>query len=207
MSSSNGKIAVIDFGMGNIHSMLKALRLYHDDVVFTNDHSILKDAAAFVLPGDGAFSAAMDHLKENGLDTVIRNHVSLQKPLLGVCIGFQVLFQDSDESHDGRLIQGLNLIPGHVRKFHFSDRDVRVPHMGWNKLISKDPAYSDYMYFIHSYRAVDVPEHNVIAECEYGNQRFCAAVKSGSILAAQFHPEKSDHDGLALIESWVKSIK
>ena len=187
--------------------MLKALRLYHDDVVFTKDHDILKNAAALVLPGDGAFMSAMKHLQEEGLDIIIKDHVSAGKPLLGVCIGFQVLFKDSDESNDGSLISGLGLFSGHIRKFNFSNHDIRIPHMGWNKLISNDDIYNHYMYFIHSYRAVDVPEQDILAACEYGGEKFCAAVKHDSIVATQFHPEKSDHDGLALIENWVKSIK
>ncbi|MDH5656357.1 MAG: imidazole glycerol phosphate synthase subunit HisH [Spirochaetia bacterium] len=206
MSSSNGKIAVIDFGMGNIHSMLKALRLYHDDVVFTKDHDVLKNASAFVLPGDGAFTAAMEHLEKDGLDSIITDHVKAGKPLLGVCIGFQVLFENSDESPEGKSIPGLGLIPGHVRKFQFQNHDTRIPHMGWNRLISKEPDFSHYMYFIHSYRAVDVHKESIIAECQYGDEKFCAAVKNNGILAMQFHPEKSDHEGLKLIENWVKSI-
>lgn len=208
------RIAVVDFDMGNIHSMLKALRLYHEDVVFTADPDRLRQADAIVLPGDGAFAAAMHNLTFSGQDEVIRNHIADGRPLLGVCIGFQVLFENSDErdsvtATSGELIRGLNLIPGEVRRFDL-ERKFSIPHMGWNRLENKtnrsDEYLSEYMYFIHSYRAQNVPEQYVVATCEYGGDHFPAMVQKENIVATQFHPEKSDRWGLQLIEDWVGSI-
>ena len=204
-------IAVLDYGMGNIHSIVKALRLFHDDVRFTADVSDLQSAAAVVLPGDGAFAAAMDHL--NGrFSEVVADIVHRGRPLLGVCIGFQVLFQSSDEFSRGRpgeVVPGLGLIPGHIRRFP-SGAGVRVPHMGWNQLVEARGVMEDWneqhMYFIHSYRAVEVPEQFVVARCSYAGESFAAAVEHENITGFQFHPEKSDRAGLDLLESWTRRV-
>lgn len=210
-----GPIVVVDYGMGNIHSMIKALRRYDDDVIFTADPEIISKARGLVLPGDGAFAEAMNHLSaDRSPGNILLEKVAANTPLLGVCIGFQVLFTDSTEtdgssSSDGDgIIKGLGLIPGHVRRFETS-RDYRIPHMGWNNLISqrKESYMNDYMYFIHSYRVEDVSPEYVLARCEYGNDLFPAVVQKGNILATQFHPEKSDLHGLQLIEDWVLSLE
>lgn len=203
-----GVLAVVDYGMGNIHSILKALRLFHPNVVYTKDPAVISSARALVLPGDGAFAAAMSGLK-GPLEDLLRAHVAAQKPLFGICIGFQVLFEDSTETHSGEaLAGGLGLIPGRIRRFEFADRSVRVPHMGWNRLVpASEPApefLRSYMYFIHSYRAEAVPEALVRAYCDYDGNRFPAVVEKDSIYACQFHPEKSGEHGLTLIEEWVK---
>ncbi len=209
---SSNSIVVVDFGMGNIHSMIKALRLYHPEVVFSADPEVIRSAKGIVLPGDGAFGAAMDHL-EQGPGDVVLERIAAGVPMLGVCIGFQVLFDDSTEtSHkeDGGVRVGLGLVPGKIRKFQ-REGDLRIPHMGWNILepdvkIENTPSYySSYMYFIHSYRAEQVPEENVLAWCSYGSHRFPAVVMKDNILAVQFHPEKSDREGLKLIEDWVEN--
>lgn len=206
----SGMLAVVDYGMGNIHSILKALRLFHPNVVYTKDKADLERATALVLPGDGAFAAAMQGLS-GPLEKSLRDHTEKQKPLFGICIGFQVLFQDSDETHsDAALVPGLSMLPGQIRRFRFNDKSIRVPHMGWNKLIPADsgaPEYlSSYMYFIHSYRAENVDPSCVRAWCEYEGDRFAAVAEKGSIFACQFHPEKSGERGLALIEDWVKKF-
>ncbi len=197
--------------MGNIHSIVKALRLFHDEVVFTADPSVLGRAVAIVLPGDGAFAAAMQHLHGRFRD-LIGEHVHNQKPLLGVCIGFQVLFEDSDEfapDSPGVPVKGLGLVPGRVRRFPVRTGE-RVPHMGWNELVDArgelQPWQGEYMYFIHSYRPVDVPDQYVSARCEYAGDRFPAAIHHGSIAGVQFHPEKSWRAGLSLLESWTRSV-
>ena len=203
--------------MGNIHSILKALRLYHDDVEFTADPAVLRGAQALVLPGDGAFAAAMDNLAGEKAD-VLREHVAAQKPLLGVCIGFQILFEDSDEGPGGRpgirMVPGLGLIPGNIRRFHFEEehnKHLRIPHMGWNPLRDAQGVAGsfdeEHMYFIHSYRATNVPDEFVLAKCDYGGDVFPAMVASGSVLATQFHPEKSHTQGLRLLEEWVARLK
>jgi glutamine amidotransferase len=206
----SGMLAVVDYGMGNIHSILKALRLFHPNVVYTKDPGELSRAQALVLPGDGAFAAAMQGL-EGPLEKSLRDHIALKKPLFGICIGFQVLFDSSDETHSSEtIVQGLGLVPGQIRRFQFQDKSIRIPHMGWNKLIASDassPAYlSSYMYFIHSYRAEGVDPACVRAWCDYEGNRFPAIVEKDSIFACQFHPEKSGEQGLHLIEDWVKKF-
>ncbi|MCB1326228.1 MAG: imidazole glycerol phosphate synthase subunit HisH [Spirochaetales bacterium] len=203
-------IVVVDYGMGNIHSMLKALRLFapKDSVVYSADLERIRSARALVLPGDGAFAAAMEGLAP--LRGEIERFVSRGGPLLGVCIGFQILFQDSDEGPGTRandLVPGLALVPGRIRRFRFEDRSIRVPHMGWNRLLSSDGFEpGDFMYFIHSYRAVEVPREFVLAYAEYGGEHFPSVVQAGPILATQFHPEKSDQAGLELLKQWIESL-
>ena len=204
-------IAVLDYGMGNIHSIVKALRLFHDDVVFTADPVALGSAAAVVLPGDGAFAAAMDHLSGRFKDA-IGDVVRGGRELLGVCIGFQVLFESSDEfarKSPGDLVPGLGLIPGHVRRFPGSS-GVRVPHMGWNQLVEArggmEPWNEEHMYFIHSYRPMEVPDAFVSARCSYAGESFPAAIHHENITGFQFHPEKSFRSGLRLLEAWTRGV-
>lgn len=221
-SRETAPIVVLDYGMGNIHSMLKALRLFADEVVFTNDPGAIRRARALVLPGDGAFAAAMQNISGD-LQSQLMEFVAAGRPLLGVCIGFQILFEDSDEligagAHASdpastTLTRGLGLIPGCIRRFRFptpaDGAPVRVPHMGWNPLRyagASEPG--EHMYFIHSYRAEGVPDANVVARCNYAGDVFPAIVKNdaGNILATQFHPEKSDRAGLALLKDWVAAL-
>ncbi len=226
---SAAPIVVLDYGMGNIHSMVKALRLFADEVVYTNDPGAIQNCRALVLPGDGAFAAAMQNIAGD-LQQQLLDFVAAGRPLLGVCIGFQILFEDSDEaispeanSQDAGtatlLTRGLGVIPGRIRRFQFAPpapedgaAPVRVPHMGWNTLLYTGEAATqhtgDHMYFIHSYRAQDVPAANVIARCNYAGDVFPAIVKNdaGNVLATQFHPEKSDRPGLELIKEWVSAL-
>ena len=207
------KIVVLDYGMGNIHSIVKALRLYSSRVEFTSRAKAIDDCDALVLPGDGAFQAAMENLKGEK-ENHLRRYLDSGRPLLGICIGFQVLFHDSSEVHnaDGSmgegLVSGLALIPGLIRRF--PPGQGRVPHMGWNTLQGCAPnsglQEGDWMYFIHSYHAAEVPESVVAAYTEYAGIRFPAAVRKDNIVATQFHPEKSDRSGLSFLEGWVKSI-
>jgi glutamine amidotransferase len=207
-------IAVLDFGMGNIHSCLKALSLYSKDVVYTNDIRMIERAEKLVLPGDGAFKKAMSNLVERGLVQSIENHVSQGKPILGICIGYQVLFQDSDEhqSHPGDLIKGLSLVDGQIRRFK-DKKNVKVPHMGWNQLknitkkktrILSGIAEGSFMYFIHSYRPIGVKREDVSAFCNYYGESFPAVIEKNNIFGTQFHPEKSDKLGLKILENFIK---
>lgn len=194
--------------MGNIHSIIKALALYSNNIVFSSDPEIISNADALVLPGDGAFGAAMNGLYpplKDALLTSVKNGV----PLLGICIGFQIMFQDSNENG---LHKGLGLLNGKIRKFNFTDPSVRIPHMGWNQLnfrqdsIFKSDQKSPYVYFIHSYRAQDVPEDQILATCDYNTDTFAAIVKKNNITAMQFHPEKSDTVGLSMLKNWVMAL-
>lgn len=206
-------IVVLDYGMGNIHSIVKALQLFHCDVRFSSNRSEIRIADALVLPGDGHFEAAMSNLFGEKQDLILE-HVTKERPLLGICIGFQVLFQDSDEviskTNDPQFKKGLGLLTGKIRRFQSSD-NLRVPHMGWNRLQPTNhqlaPDYlSQSMYFIHSYRPEQVDESIVVTTTKYGQDQFASTVKKDNILACQYHPEKSDSAGLHFLKDWVKSI-
>jgi glutamine amidotransferase len=199
-------IAVVDYGLGNLGSVTKAFRHVGAPVTLTGDPDALRSARALVLPGDGAFGTAMDELRARGLLGVIREAVSAEKPLLGICLGMQLLF-DASEEH-GRH-EGLGILQGQVRRFA---GDLPVPHMGWNRLqnVRRDPmlrgiAPGSYVYFVHSYYC-DAAPAGVIATTDYGIC-FPAVVGSGSVWGMQFHPEKSQLVGLRLIENFVELVR
>lgn len=205
-------IAVIDFGMGNIHSCLKAISLFTNNFKLTTDPQDLEKASGIVLPGDGAFEKAMSNLRELKFIDPLHNALERKIPLFGICIGFQILFEDSEESTEkGKLVKGLNLIKGHVKKF--SLRNYKVPHMGWNKLIINTKKKSillnevqngEYMYFIHSYRPVDADQTSITANCNYAEEKFPVIVEKENIFGTQFHPEKSDKEGLKILRNFIR---
>lgn len=207
-------IVVLDYGVGNIHSVIKALKLFYDDVVFTSDKNVLKKARGLVLPGDGHFQAAMENLRKLDLITAIQDFVESGKSLLGICIGFQILFTDSDEVYPEsgkKVVNGLNFIPGNVRKFVFP-KGIRIPHMGWNVLLpdaEKEPLpefLKSYMYFIHSYRPVNVERKYVVTWTEYGGELFPSTVRRENIWGCQYHPEKSHKHGLEFLKNWIRQL-
>lgn len=204
-------IAVIDFGMGNIHSCLKAIGLFTNDYKLTSDPADLKNATGVVLPGDGAFEKAMQNLDESGFTEALKEFSATGKPLFGICIGFQILFEDSEESTTrGTLVKGLGLIKGHVRRF--KQKNYKVPHMGWNKMnletrkkssILKDISNGTYMYFIHSYRPVNAESGAIVATCNYAEEKFPVVVEKDKLFGTQFHPEKSDKEGLKILKNFI----
>jgi imidazole glycerol-phosphate synthase subunit HisH len=198
-------IAIADYGIGNLGSVTKAFRRSGAEVLLTGDPDALRHADALVLPGDGAFAATMAEVEGRGLVPVLREAVEQQKPLLGICIGMQLLFEESEEH--GRHA-GLGFLPGRVRRF---EGDLPVPHMGWNRLHPRRPhpilegiADGAHVYFVHSYYC-DAPENVVIATSDYGLD-FPAIVGRGSVLGVQFHPEKSQEVGLRMVESFVRVV-
>lgn len=193
-------IAVIDYGAGNlfsIHNALKYLDLPH---MITHDKAELEKADELILPGVGAFPDAMKLLSRTGLSDAIREQAQ-RKPLLGICLGMQMLFEESDEFEQ---TSGLGLIPGKVSRIQTS---LKIPHMGWNHLRKNgdSPLLSSVsdessVYFVHSYMAYTSPE-NVTAYCEYGTD-IPALVERGNIFGAQFHPEKSGETGLTILRNF-----
>ena len=193
-------IAVIDYGAGNlfsIHNALKYLDLPH---MITRDKAELEKADELILPGVGAFPDAMKLLSRTGLSDAIREQAQ-RKPLLGICLGLQMLFEESDEFEQ---TSGLGLIPGKVSRIQTS---LKIPHMGWNHLRKNgdSPLLSSVsdgssVYFVHSYMAYTSPE-NVTAYCEYGTD-IPALVERGNIFGAQFHPEKSGETGLTILRNF-----
>jgi glutamine amidotransferase len=199
-------IAIADYGIGNLGSVTKGFRRAGAEVVLTGDAEALRRADALVLPGDGAFAATMAEVERRSLVPVLREAVEEGKPLLGICIGMQLLFEESEEHGIHR---GLGFLPGRVRRF---DGDLPVPHMGWNRLRLLRPhpmlegvPDGSHVYFVHSYWC-DAPEDVVIAASDYGRD-FPAIVGRGSVLGVQFHPEKSQEIGLRMVAGFVRMVE
>jgi glutamine amidotransferase len=198
-------IAIVDYGIGNLGSVTKAFRRFGVECRLTGDPAALLEADALVLPGDGAFGATMDEIKERGLREPLLSAARGGTPLLGICIGMQVLFEESEEH--GRHA-GLGLLPGRVRRFRTT---LPVPHMGWNALraTQRHPLMADvpdgaYVYFVHSYFC-EAPAEITLAVSDYDGE-FAAVVGRGNVLGVQFHPEKSQGVGLRMIESFVRVV-
>jgi len=200
-------IAIIDYGIGNLHSVRSAFESVADDVVLTSDPDVLANADQLVLPGVGTFAAGSDNLESSGLGEAVRTHV-LQKgrPLLGICLGMQLLATSGEE--DGAHA-GLGLVPGTVQPLS-PPSDLRLPHIGWNNIavtgtcpvlekLGREPTF----YFVHGYQLIPDDPSVVVATVNYGGS-VVAAVASGPIVATQFHPEKSQELGLKLIENFVE---
>ena len=198
-------IAVVDYGIGNLGSVTKAFRRTGAEVQLTGDPEALRRADALVLPGDGAFGAAMAEIERRDLAPVLGEAVEAGRPLLGICIGMQLFFEQSEEHGRHR---GLGLLPGRVRRF---EGDLPVPHMGWNRLRVRRPhpvlegvPDGAHVYFVHSYYC-DAPDEVVIAASDYGRE-FAAVVGRGSLLGVQFHPEKSQEVGLRMVAAFVAIV-
>lgn len=198
-------VAIVDYGVGNIASVEKAIRASGADAVVTDEKSTLLAAEKIVLPGVGAFGDCMRCLTESGLIPPLREKIASGTQLLGICVGLQILFDGSDESPG---VPGLGLIPGRVRRIEAPG--LKIPHMGWNSLQMREPrdyifaglSDSPYFYFVHSYHAVPDDGDAVMATAEYG-ERLTAAVRAKNILATQFHPEKSGDVGLIVLKNFL----
>jgi len=198
-------IAVVDYGIGNLGSVMKAFRHLGAPAVLSGDIAELRRADVLVLPGDGAFASTMEEIEGRGLVPVLREAVEQGRTLLGICIGMQLLFEESEEHGRHR---GLGFLPGRVRRL---EGDMPIPHMGWNQLHPTRPhpmlegvADGAHVYFVHSYWC-DAPAEVVLAETDYG-ARFPAIVGRGNVLGVQFHPEKSQAVGLRLMENFVRAF-
>jgi glutamine amidotransferase len=204
-------IAVVDYGRGNLGSVRKALAALAPEVVITDERPAVERATALVVPGDGAFADAMASLERLGLVEPIRAHVAAGRPYLGICLGYQLLFAESEEFGHAK---GLGVLPGVVRRF---PPGLKVPHMGWNRLwhagtlplLAGIPSGA-YFYFIHSYYpevGEDLRREGVtVAECEYG-VRFPALIARGQLYGTQFHPEKSQRWGLHLLANFARLVR
>lgn len=195
-------ITIIDYGVGNITSLRNAFGALNVSVTVTQDRQAIAAAEKLVLPGVGAFAPAMQRLRDSCLDQIILEKTRQQTPLLGICLGMQLLFTTSSEQGQW---PGLNLIPGQVRRF---ENVNKIPQIGWNQVETRPVALFSgicsrpYFYFVHSYYCVPEDEVHCIATCDYGNS-FCAAVQKDNIWGVQFHPEKSQADGLKLLHSFA----
>ena len=201
-------IAIIDYGVGNLFSLSSSFAFIGQDAVVTGDPEVIAQADRLILPGVGAFEDAAKKLRESGLDRVIRNEVKKGKPLLGICLGMQLLFEKSFEYGEH---EGLGLIRGAVRPIrNVIPNDFKVPHIGWNALSFGAQKHAlfrylkagDYVYFVHSYYATECAE-SVIASTDYGAP-LTAAVASGNVMGTQFHPEKSGEVGLSILRAFCE---
>jgi glutamine amidotransferase len=200
------RIAVVDYGIGNLRSAEKALQHVDGDAGLTSDGRDIETADAVVLPGVGAFGACMQALRASGLEAATKSAATDGRPFLGICIGMQMLFDGSDETPD---VAGLGVVPGRVTLL---PRTVRLPQMGWNTLDVTygsrlaahlpDPAW---LYFVHSYAPEPDDDGVVVAWCDYG-RRFAAAVEIGPLWATQFHPEKSGDVGMRMLRNFVEAV-
>lgn len=200
-------IAIVDYGMGNLRSVENALDFLGIESIITSDKETILNSDGIILPGVGAFPDAIDNIKEVGLDKVLKEAVNKGKPLLGICLGMQLLFEESDEV---KLSKGLGFLKGRIEKLNI---DLKVPHMGWNSLNmeKKSPILNgikkgSHVYFVHSYYAVTGEEGILNAYADYG-VKVPGVVSKGNVYGIQFHPEKSGEIGLRMLKNFGEMIK
>jgi glutamine amidotransferase len=198
-------IAILDYDMGNSGSVLNMLKRLRADAVLTSDLAVARQADKIIVPGDGAFDEGMKNLTERGMADFLRETVAEgKKPVLGICIGMQLFFEDSDEGSSA----GLGFIPGRCIKIE-PPVAVKVPHMGWDELLPtdhwlfKDVERPARFYFVHSYHCKSAAPEDTIASVEYGGLSLSAAAARGNVIGVQFHPEKSHKYGMKLLANFV----
>ena len=199
-------VAIIDYGAGNLQSVKKALDYIGCENIITSDKSEIESASHIILPGVGSFGDAMDSIRKRGLEEVIRYTASGEKPFLGICLGLQLLFEESEESPG---VKGLGVFKGSVVKIP-ENLGLKVPHMGWNSVLLKQNGGifsgindESYFYFVHSYYLKDADCKVVAGTTQYGVEIQCA-VQKGRVAATQFHPQKSGEIGLKLLKNFVE---
>lgn len=212
------RVAIIDYGLGNLFSINNACELVGLKTVITSEISEIKKADALILPGVGAFGDAISTLREKNLNVAILDFVKTGKPFLGICLGMQLMFSESEEfgKHEG-----LNLIEGKIVKFpprNINGEIVRVPQTQWNQIYKnspdsweaspfKDIEEGSYMYFVHSYYAIPKDKNTIITYSEYGDVCYASAVQKDNLLGIQYHPEKSSSKGIKIYQNWANYIK
>lgn len=206
------KIGVIDYGMGNLFSVEQALKRLDCDVIVTADETELNTADALLLPGVGAFPDAMKRLAETKLDRYLLKVKAENRPLLGICLGMQLLFEESEEVTPTK---GLGFFKGSIKRFSGvnEDKGYRVPHMGWNELVvtnrptwlAKDEP-AKHVYFVHSFYAAEMDETELVAYADYSGIQVPGIVATGSVTGMQFHPEKSGALGVYLLKQWLEGV-
>lgn len=203
-------IAIIDYGAGNIQSVYKALKFIGADCKVTSDKDEILNADGAILPGVGSFGDAMDTMTKRGIKDTIIEYTKSGKPFLGICLGLQLLFPESEETPG---VKGLDIFKGTITKIPNQNRTLKIPHMGWNNIsikqkngIFKDIKGEPYVYFVHSFYLKAQDKDIVAATTQYGVE-IDAAVQKGNIIATQFHPEKSGEVGLKMLKNFVEMVK
>jgi imidazole glycerol-phosphate synthase subunit HisH len=211
----NLKVVIIDYDIGNVKSICSAFEKIGIEPVLTRDENEILNADGVVLPGVGAFSHGMENLHKYSLVEILKEFVKSNKPLLGVCLGMQMLF---DESEEFGITKGIGLISGKVIKMPTKDsKNEKLPHVSWNEIkqkninwintILQNISQKSDMYFVHSYIAVPLDENHILSTTIYSDSEFCSSVKKDNIYGCQFHPEKSAKIGLKIIENFIDIIK
>jgi imidazole glycerol-phosphate synthase subunit HisH len=203
-------IAVVDYDMGNLHSVCKGLENVGAVPTITDSPAIIEQADAVVLPGVGSFDPAMQHLRSRNLIEPIKSAIASGKPFLGICLGLQMLFDSSEEGTE----PGMGIIPGKVRRFR-SEPGLTIPHMGWNQLEYTQPnlplwqnlSSQPWVYLVHSYYVDPVDSTVKAAVVTHGSQTVTAAIAKDNLMAVQFHPEKSSTTGLQMLSNFVSLVR
>ena len=202
-------IVIIDYGIGNLGSVVKAFKYLNIPVTLSADVDKIKNAAGVVLPGVGAFGEGMDNLRKNNLIGVIHDIIDRGVPFLGICLGLQLLFTSSEEAET----EGLGLIKGNVKKFTV-EKVGKIPHMGWNQveLNSDDPLFANFnktrnFYFVHSYYVDPDEEQVILGKTQYGDQEFVSVIRKDNVWGFQCHPEKSSNVGLRVLKNYSRVVK
>ena len=201
-------VVIIDYGMGNLKSVYNALKKLECECKISSDIEEIRKADKLILPGVGAFKDCMDNLNKAGLPDVIREEVAKGKPLLGICLGMQVLFQ---KGFEGEECEGLGLLQGEVRLME--DPDVKIPHIGWNNLEkNRDDDLLNglndkpFVYYVHSYRATGYRDEDLAGFSTYGSLKIPGLVRKENVIGAQFHPEKSGEIGLQILKNFKELV-
>lgn len=210
-------VVILDYQLGNVFSIVQACQFWGINAKLSNQKSDLMAADAVILPGVGAFGDAMSNLHRLDLVSPLRDKIAAGTPLMGICLGLQLLFTESEEFGNHK---GLGFIDGSVRRFQPSAQypSMRVPHIGWNKILRPSERtqwhnsplaqqHDNFMYFIHSYHAQPQQTKDILAVTQYYDSTFCSAIKKGNIFATQFHPEKSGQAGIEIFRQWFLQIQ
>ena len=202
------KIGLIDYGMGNIHSVRKAIETLQEEVLLIKDKNQINQCKALVIPGQGSFDPAIENLKKTDLIFNIKDWIKRGNHFLGICLGLQILFENSEEGFS----KGLGVIKGEIKKIPHIEKQ-KIPHIGWCNLIQKKESKliksnlaSNWVYFDHSYYASPTNEKIISANVEYGSIHLTAIIEKDNLVACQFHPEKSGKTGESILLKWLKTI-